>query len=65
MKSTFFRAVGYGVAALVIAGGLAGSAFAGAGPPPTVPEIDPGSAVGAVTLLVGGVMTLRDRRRTK
>jgi hypothetical protein len=30
-----------------------------------VPEIDPGSAAGALTLLAGGVMTLRDRYKAK
>ena len=63
------------LAALVAASALSGSAFAGAAPPPggtpkhvpgcSVPEIDPGSAAGALTLLVGGVMTLVDRRRSK
>lgn len=55
---------------LALAAFLASLAFcataaAGPGPPPTVPEIDPGSAVGAVTLLVGGVLSLVDRRRLK
>ena len=45
---------------------LCGTASAGAGPPPTsVPEIDPGSAAGAMTLLVGGLLTLADKRRSK
>ena len=67
MKSSLLRSVAFGFAALVVAGGLVSSAYAGAGPPPAygVPEIDPGSAVGAITLLVGGVMTLIDRRRSK
>lgn len=48
---------------------LCGSASAGAGAPPVycppVPEIDPGSVAGAMTLLVGGLMTLADKRRAK
>jgi hypothetical protein len=32
---------------------------------PAVPEIDPGSAAGAMTLLVGSVLTLGDRRRPR
>ncbi len=67
MKKNVFRSVAWGFAALVVVGGLVGSAYAGAGPPPrtVVPEIDSGSAVGAITLLVGGVMTLVERRRLK
>ena len=57
------------LALLVVAGGFSGSAYAGAGPgpdcTPSVPEIDPGSAAGTVTLLVGGVMTLADRRKSR
>ena len=41
---------------------LAGTALA-AGTP--VPEIDPGSILGAMTLLGGGLMMLTDRRRSK
>ena len=56
---------------VLAASALSSSAFAGAGPPPTpthhtsVPEIDPGSLAGAMTLLTGGVLTLMDRRRSK
>jgi hypothetical protein len=50
--------------ALVLAA-TATVASAGAGPPPSVPEIDPGSILSAVTLLSGGVMVLTDRRRAK
>jgi hypothetical protein len=32
-------------------------------PPSPVPEIDPGSAAGARTLLVGGLLSVADRRR--
>ena len=50
--------------ALVLAA-LCGTAEAGAGPPPSVPEIDPGSILSAFTLLSGGLMILTDRRRSK
>ena len=56
------------LAALIASAALCGTVSAGAGPPTTcstVPEIDPGSAVGAMTLLVGGLMTLADKRRGK
>jgi hypothetical protein len=60
------RALALGVAVVA----LGGSAFAGAPAPdcnpcPSVPEIDPGSAAGALTLLVGGALSLADRRRSK
>ena len=32
-------------------------------PPPPVPEIDPGSMAGALTLLAGGFLALTDRTR--
>ncbi len=48
--------------ALVLAA-LCGTAEAGAGPPKSVPEIDPGSILSAFTLLSGGLMILTDRRR--
>jgi hypothetical protein len=44
---------------------LNNSAFAGAGPPPAVPEIDPDAALSAMALLTGGIMVLTGRRRTK
>ena len=52
--------------ALILAA-MSGKAEAGAGPPQhkAVPEIDPGSILGAVTLLSGGFMILTDRRRSK
>ncbi len=58
-----FRAL----ALLVATAALCGTASAGACPPPlpSVPEIDPGSAVGAMTLLVGGLMTMAGKRRSK
>lgn len=49
-------ALGFG---LVMAG-LSGSAWA-----VNVPEIDPGSAIGALTLLSGGVLLLTSKRRAK
>ena len=48
----------FGLALLLSA--TATSAFAG-----TVPEIDPGSAVGAMALLTTGVAMIMDRRRAK
>ncbi len=33
------------------------------GPSAAVPELDPGSLAGAVTLMIGGVVVLRGRRR--
>ena len=51
-------------AVLLGSAALGASAYASPGPPPTVPEIDPGAVVGALTLLVGGVLTLVDRRRS-
>ena len=64
------------VAALVIAtAGLCGTASANddepgshttqSCPSQNVPEIDPGSAAGALTLLDGGVLRLADRRLSK
>lgn len=49
--------------ALVLAA-IAGTATAGASPP-SVPEIDAGSILSAVTLLSGGVMILTDRCRAR
>jgi hypothetical protein len=55
------------LALLVVSMALCGTASAGAAPPscPPVPEIDPGSAVGAMTLLVGGLMSLADKHRSR
>ena len=52
--------------ALVLAA-ISQAASAGAGPPPTpsVPEIDAGSVLSAITLLSGGMMIIADRRRAK
>ena len=68
MKTTRLHALMLGARtvaglALVLAA-IAGTASAGAGPPP-VPEIDAGSILSAMTLLSGGVMILTDRRRAR
>lgn len=52
-----------GLALVVVA--FAGTAMAVPGDPMGVPEIDPSSAVGALTLLSGGVLLLTDRFRRK
>jgi hypothetical protein len=44
---------------------LATPALAGWVRPSPAPELDPGSMASAVTLLVGGLLILRDRRRRK
>ena len=71
MKRTTFRTAiiggvrAFACLALVLTA-TAGSAQASACPPrptPSVPEIDPGSALSAFTLLSGGMMILTDRRR--
>jgi hypothetical protein len=45
---------------LLLLVGTAGFAFAGLNP--TVPEIDPATGIGALTLLSGGLLVLRARR---
>lgn len=45
---------------MLVLAAMSGTAMAGA-----VPEIDPGSALSALTLLTGGVLVLKDRRRAK
>jgi hypothetical protein len=45
---------------LVMAFGVAGPAW---GPPAPVPEIDPGIAQSALTMLVGGILVLLGQRR--
>lgn len=52
--------VASGVALMVAA--IVGRADGGL-PPPTTPEIDPGSLASALVLLAGGVMVLRGRIR--
>ena len=44
---------------------LTGTAFGHASPPPVVPELDPSALTGAITLLVGGLMILVDKRRSR
>jgi hypothetical protein len=45
---------------------LIGSAgFVSAGIPPSVPEIDVATGVGALTLLAGGLLVIRGRRNKK
>ncbi len=34
-------------------------------PPPSTPEIDPGSMLSALTLLSGGLLLITDRRKSK
>ncbi|HEX5430946.1 MAG TPA: hypothetical protein VFW83_03195 [Bryobacteraceae bacterium] len=52
------RMIGLGLLLL----GASGFAFAGFAP---APEIDPNTAVGAVTLLWGGIVVLQARRRAR
>ena len=47
---------------LVVLSAVSGPAYAGA-KIQDVPEIDPGAAVSALTLLSGGLMVMTDRRR--
>lgn len=54
-------AIGCGV--LAIAAVSASVALAAVGPPPSAPEIDPGSATSALALLAGGVLLLKSRFR--
>ena len=54
-----WKAIGFGLVFIAL------SATAHAVPPASVPEIDPGSALSALTLLSGGLLILVDRRRTK
>jgi len=57
------------LALVILALGLANPVWGGNGcgplspPCPRIPEIDPGFAQSALTLLVGGVLMLRGRRR--
>ena len=43
--------------------GMSGAAMAGAGWIATVPEIDAGSGVSALTLLSGALLVIKSRRR--
>lgn len=54
------RRILFGVLVLaLVMDGLVSTAWAGVGPP--VPEMDPGSAAGAIALLSGAAFMLRDR----
>jgi len=44
--------------------GVAGVLMANPGPPPGVPELDPGSGVAALALISGTLLVIRARRRT-
>jgi hypothetical protein len=57
----FFRAASF----VLVLSAVAGPAMAGAVCPSSVPVIDPGSILSAVTLLFGGLMMLTDRRRAR
>ena len=61
---TLGRALGVAVVALSFSGTVKAGSMGPECKTP-VPEIDPGSAAGALTLLVGGVLSLADRRRSK
>jgi hypothetical protein len=58
---SMIRNVGVFAFALIVMSATAGSAFASV----RVPEIDPSSVLSAVTLLSGGLLILKDRRRAK
>ena len=59
----FFRLARKSIGFVFVFAAFAGSASAL--PPPTTPEIDPGSMASALTLLAGGVLLLTDRFRRK
>lgn len=50
---------------VVVLAAISGLSYAGAGPPPSTPEIDPGSMLSALTLLSGGLLLITDRRKSK
>ena len=56
-------ALGRGVGFLLVLAALAGRAVAGG--PVEVPEINPGSLAGAMSLLTGGMLILLGRSRRK
>jgi hypothetical protein len=62
MKLSSWLRSAVGLSLIVLA--LASPAYAGA-PLPGVPEIDPGSIVGAMALLSGGILMITDRIRRK
>jgi hypothetical protein len=64
LGSASFRALRLTCGLALVLGVCASTAFAG-GPPLPVPEIDPGSIAGALTVLTGGMLMLTDRLRKK
>jgi hypothetical protein len=58
------RVARHGLGLALVMAAIASPLYA-LGPPPPVPEIDPGSAGGAVALLAGGVLLLTDRFRRR
>jgi hypothetical protein len=63
MKS--MRLVPTAVALLLAVTAFAGPVYAGFNPPPSTPEIDPGSLVSACALLAGSVLVVADRFRVR
>ncbi len=63
VHSWLARTARMGVGLALVLSALAGSAHAGAPPPPTVPEIDPGTLGSALTLLMGGAFLITGRSR--
>lgn len=59
------RNVWTGVGLMLVLLGAAGTVWAGGPPPPATPEIDPGAAMSALTLLAGSMFVLTDRLRRK
>jgi hypothetical protein len=60
------RGVARGLGLVLVLGALAGSTYANDPVNPTpVPEIDPGSIGGALTLLTGGAMMLAGKSRKR
>ena len=48
---------------MLVIGAVSASVALAGGPPPSAPEIDPGSATSALALLAGGVLLLKSRIR--
>jgi hypothetical protein len=59
--SSVTRWIRFTVGAGFVLAAFSASAWAGV---PAVPEIDPGSMVGALTVLAGGLLMLTNRRRS-